>query len=829
MTIQEYNDVYKNTVIKKMSITTSSGLTIKNSNIAQENITLEESLCSESNLRFGACNASCFKIRLLEMNHNFLGEWLDVSQIIYTDLDGYLLMEDGKYLLTEDGYRIQLETADAFSKYGRFKVYSDKPTNDRMWRDLTCYDVMYDILNADMLSWYKTLTFPITIKDLRDSFFAELGITQKTTTLVNDSFSVKGGFVVDGQLSGKMVIEAICELNGVFGHISHDGKFEYISLPSADTIALDWYYDGTGAYEGYVVEKITGVRAIGSDNDAGTTVGTSDNVYTVQNNPLIYGTEGTASLETALTNLLNNIKDITYRPFNVTTYGNPMLPLGTNLTIVTRDQTINSFVMSRQLKGIQALKDTYKAVGTETQTENVNGLYSQIKRTNGKVHDVVVDVDQLKSTIYDEDTGVLSVLEQTVNEIVMKVDTNGNIVEVKLGVDPDDQSATQFKVTADNIDFIANDKIQLTSKQLGIDSTYFKVDTDGKITSTGGTIGGFTIGTTSILNGMTSLSDTSHDGVYIGTDGIALGKGKFKVTNAGAVNASNLTITGGSITLGTTFSVTSAGVITASSGTIGGFTIDSSSIRSGALNSTSAGAIGLSTADFTRSINSVSRSGLRFAIGSKFGIANDGSIYCSNATITGSIHATSFTFDDTINMRSYNNLSSQYVTKALIQSQWYQSYLGWKINGYDSSVYMQCAPNMPAAFFFSGDMSVTSTVRATDFINTSSRLVKKNINAISDEKAKKLLDLNVVDFDYIKGKKDQTGLIAEDVIKVFPNVVNVPEGYNEEETKAKIENGEEPTSVLGIDYTKLVPYLIKMVQIQQKELEELKNGKAINN
>lgn len=520
MTIQEYNDIYKNTVIKKMTIATSGGLVIRNSNIASENMSLEESLCSEQNLKFGCCEASCFKVRLLECNHSFLGEWLDVTQTIYADEDGFLLLENGDYLLTEDGFRIQLESADAFSKYGRFKVYSDKPTNDRMWRDLVCYDAMFDILNADMLPWYKTLTFPMTLKALRDSFFDYLQIPQQTTTLVNDNFQTEGGFLVDGQLSGKTIINAICELNGVFGHISHEGVFEYISLPSAETIALDWYYDGTGAYEGYVVDNITGIRAIGSDADAGTSVGTTDNVYIVNNNPLIYGTEGTPELETALTNLLNAIKDITYRPFNVTTYGNPMLPLGTNLVINTRDQVINSFVMSRKLNGIQALKDTYKAVGEEKQPDDVNSLQSQIIRSRGKTHEMEVDVNQLKSTINDPETGVVSILEQTVERIVMKVDDNGNIVQVELGKDPDDESATRFKVDADNIDFIANGVMNLTANRIGINATNFTIDKDtGNITCNGGTIGGWDIKTTGLGAGMESATDYQHDGTFLASNG----------------------------------------------------------------------------------------------------------------------------------------------------------------------------------------------------------------------------------------------------------------------------------------------------------------------
>ena len=66
-----------------------------------------------------------------------------------------------------------------------------------------------------------------------------------------------------------------------------------------------------------------------------------------------------------------------------------------------------------------------------------------------------------------------------------------------------------------------------------------------------------------------SLSSDSVDGVYVGTDGIALGKGVFKVTNAGAVTASNIAISGGSISIkdGSTvnFNVTNKGVLTAKS------------------------------------------------------------------------------------------------------------------------------------------------------------------------------------------------------------------------------------------------------------------------
>lgn len=53
------------------------------------------------------------------------------------------------------------------------------------------------------------------------------------------------------------------------------------------------------------------------------------------------------------------------------------------------------------------------------------------------------------------------------------------------------------------------------------------------------------------------------------------------------------------------------------------------------------GDIALSNSDFTRSINGTSRANLRFAIGKNFGVKNDGTVYASNADISGAITANS--------------------------------------------------------------------------------------------------------------------------------------------------------------------------------------------
>lgn len=77
------------------------------------------------------------------------------------------------------------------------------------------------------------------------------------------------------------------------------------------------------------------------------------------------------------------------------------------------------------------------------------------------------------------------------------------------------------------------------------------------ITATGGTIGGFTISSSYLATGKKTYSD-ANDGVYIGTSGIGLGKGKFYVTSAGKLTATDAVITG---------------KITSTEGEIGGWTI----------------------------------------------------------------------------------------------------------------------------------------------------------------------------------------------------------------------------------------------------------------
>ena len=79
------------------------------------------------------------------------------------------------------------------------------------------------------------------------------------------------------------------------------------------------------------------------------------------------------------------------------------------------------------------------------------------------------------------------------------------------------------------------------------------------------------------------------------------------------------------------------GNITTTGGKIGGFQIDSNSIHTNGvlITNNATESVGLSSSTFTRTINGTSRSNLKFAIGSNFGVTNNGTLYASSGIIGG--------------------------------------------------------------------------------------------------------------------------------------------------------------------------------------------------
>lgn len=116
-----------------------------------------------------------------------------------------------------------------------------------------------------------------------------------------------------------------------------------------------------------------------------------------------------------------------------------------------------------------------------------------------------------------------------------------------------------------------------------------------------------------------------------------------KINGAGSsvsINADKINLNG-VVTANNYFKINADGSMETIAGHIGGFEIDTVSIRSAELNDNAAGSIAISKIDFSRELSTRdayyadSVSGLRFAIGSKFAVVKDGTVYCSELNIGG--------------------------------------------------------------------------------------------------------------------------------------------------------------------------------------------------
>lgn len=457
---------------------------IDNSMLEIGTFALEESLCSESELKFGACEANCVKFTARNTAGNIIGKTISIEETIDGDSENPM-------------------------PYGVFKVASDVPTADRTKRQITAYDAMYDIINTDVKAWYAGLSFPMTLRQFRNSFFAHLGIAQVETNLVNDSMTVNKTIVAtqtddssavteESSISGKTVVTAICEINGCFGNINREGKFEYVFLkeitsalyPAEDLFPSDNVFPSdantesmtghyiTFDYEDFKSKAITQLEIKTSEDNAGSIVGTAGNNYSITGNFLVSDKTG-AELEQIANNLLPIMAQAAYTPIkSCTCVGNPCLTLGEPIRFNTTREIVETYLLQRTLTGVQSKRDSISAQGTQAHSAKVNSIRDTIESVQKRTSKLERNADHLQSTYEDLEEQTNTKFEQTANSISAEVNraqkAEGELdasLELKLGRDENDQVISMINASAD--------QIALRGNRLIIESNNFQLDEYG--------------------------------------------------------------------------------------------------------------------------------------------------------------------------------------------------------------------------------------------------------------------------------------------------------------------------------------------------------------
>lgn len=296
-------------------------------------------------------------------------------------------------------------------------------------------------------------------------------------------------------------------------------------------------------FDGYA-----GVRIYVGTNDDGENVvyesGNTDGRTLEIKNP--FGTQEMAD------NILADIRGYQYQPLSAdSALLNPAAEMGDGVTVNGVYSGI--FVRATQFGRLMASdisaptdEEIEHEFAVESPSERQYTRFVQQTRAMLKITNLAIEAEVSARTAAD--TAINATLSIQATQIAAKVSKQSPSGQTSFGWNLTDSSWTVFSGSTSNV------ILKATSSGLEV---------KGKITATSGTIGGFTIGSTSIFsNGMSDMYSGQTYGVHVGTDGIKLGQ-NFKVWTNGNVEANNMTLTGDL--------------------TVGGYPISAYALRQGAL------------------------------------------------------------------------------------------------------------------------------------------------------------------------------------------------------------------------------------------------------
>lgn len=465
--------------------------TIKGLDVLSEQMTLHESICEEEQLKFGGCNASSFELTVFNLNSGIKG--YEIEPVLITKKTEIPL--------------------------GVFYVETIEKYAGKDYKKLTAYDKMR-YFDVDVKDWYDSLTFPISVKNFRDSLCNYVGVEQNDVTLIADNVMLTKELDSSNGINGLSLMKQICEISGVFGRMDRYGKLDYLSLESSMLLPADDLFPANDLYpsagsgdsensfnistslmyehplvEDFFTSNIDGVIIVDSEG-AQVLTEYNQNPYYVQDNFVIIGQ--THETITALANaLLSKISSISYRPINSSKIkGQPYVECGDFISGEVNGYGFEAYVFQRDLTGIKALRDAYICKGKEMLENDMNGVTAQLQRLNKTTERVKTSVQVTEKGLESEvkratdaENELSTRIEQTEQQIVLRVDSaTGKIVQVSLIGDTG--SGTEFKVDADNINLSASDVINLlsggiinlTGKNIAITSDNFSVTKEGKMT-----------------------------------------------------------------------------------------------------------------------------------------------------------------------------------------------------------------------------------------------------------------------------------------------------------------------------------------------------------
>ncbi len=296
------------------------------------------------------------------------------------------------------------------------KIYTCDVDEKNNTTKIVAYDALYRIFNADVTSWYDGLSFPMTMKAFRDSFFERFSVTQKSATLLNDSMLVEN--TIGGeQILGRDIIKPICEANVCFGHIDYDGEMTYISISNdTRTVPVAEVSDMNNAK--YTTDVISKVIIRESEEDIGVIAGTGSNAYIIQGNMFFLGI-GQADLQNIANAILSAIGNISFIPAQSTQQYNAVYELGDKILVPDQSgNTYSSFILERET---DFQREKTKAKGLKDYSQAASYSNVDLISLYGMSNKLYRDITETRSTITNVAEGLQTEITQTAEGLEIQI------------------------------------------------------------------------------------------------------------------------------------------------------------------------------------------------------------------------------------------------------------------------------------------------------------------------------------------------------------------------------------------------------------------------
>ena len=363
---------------------TVSGATIEihTADIESESFQLDESICSEDNLKFGLCESA--KVEFTIKNK---ADIPNLKSSDYGDLLNIYLYFNGD--------------SDTLFQIGQYVCYKDEYTSNREHRNIELYDLNFTLNDLDITSWYNRYfsdgnrhQIIWVIADLfnwinksgsyaNDDSSPNIHIEiDPVYTLCNGAFPI-GKTIESDTITFGFFMQGLLEFNGAFGHITREGKFKFLVMQSYDATPCRTVTDNfRKPPTNYSDDNTWGIGQIdvyGRNNEMKYTQQNTDkkkpSIYVMVDPWVIADRDaGDSYTNNAIRTLLITINHYNYNKSETECSGDLCIEVGdrynVEFTQASQYDTRNwfrSYVLERHFKGIQSMHDTYTAKGDKKQ------------------------------------------------------------------------------------------------------------------------------------------------------------------------------------------------------------------------------------------------------------------------------------------------------------------------------------------------------------------------------------------------------------------------------------------------------------------------------